>query len=124
MKYALINSEGSVDRICSNIDPATGTKAGWKWVPFRVVTATCGPDQVREPDKLVIREDGVVRRQIVRDMTAVELEQRAARERQEYLRSLCTGKHIVLVRALLGEVRGKPLTDEEWRAWVEGVVGA
>jgi hypothetical protein len=121
-KYALVSPDGEVARIAGNIDPMVSTKDGWRWLPFAVVAKECGQDQVREPDTLTVYKDRVVREQIVRDLTEREITERTAAMRADLVESLTSTKFAPLLRAILSEVRGAPVSDEDWKAFIEGVV--
>jgi len=83
MTHALVNPDGVVDRMASNIDPTVQTKPGWRWLP---VEPTPEPDH---PGKLetataerVVRDGKVVtqwtvtRRPIEEQLAAVKAEAR------------------------------------------------
>lgn len=123
-KYALVGPRGQVDRIQANIDPTVGTKAGWRWLPFVLIEKECGVDQVREIETLTVFVDKVVREQMVRTLTALEIDERDQKARADKIDAVANFKTSPLIRTMLGEVRAKQLTDEEWRAFVEGALSA
>lgn len=73
-EYALISPEGAVDRYSFNIDPNTGTKAGWKWLPVTRWQETLGVGQVYGVPVTEIDKDGVTVTTPARDKTQAEID--------------------------------------------------
>lgn len=76
MLHALINPSNEIDRVEENINPNTGTKSGWKWLPVEwqdrpvynpKFQITKGPEYVVESTKVTVLWS-------IRDKTEEELE--------------------------------------------------
>lgn len=73
--YALVSPQGVVDRYDDKVDPNTGTKPGWKWLPVEqeATPAFDSKTQVCEP-VAVVAAARVLRTWSVRDKTSEELD--------------------------------------------------
>ena len=75
MTYALVRPDNTVDRKASNIDPNTGTKPGWRWLPVHLVNPSFDPaTQVKQGPVDAVEASRVVETYTVREKTAAELD--------------------------------------------------
>lgn len=71
--YALVSPENIVARFATDIDPSTGTKPGWRWLPVEDTVPVADASQVLEGPIITIDEKRVTRVWSVRDKTAEEI---------------------------------------------------
>ncbi len=122
-QYALVGPDDTIDRIASDIDPKTGTKPGWRWLPYEVVGAVCdGATQVREQPSVDVLEGKVVAREKVRDKTAKEIAADEARKRDAMIAACLRNPLAPVCRRLLSEIRGQEFGEQAWRDFIEDVV--
>lgn len=71
--YALINPDDEIDRIASDIDPETGTKPGWRWLPVEDTRNSYDAAlQVESGPVITVLANSVTRVWTVRDKTTEE----------------------------------------------------
>lgn len=75
IEYALITPDGIVDRYSFNIDPKTGTKPGYKWVPVEEIKKEISdPSQIYDSPVVSVLNDKLVKTWNPRSKTEKEIE--------------------------------------------------
>ena len=121
--HALVGPDDQIERIASDIDPKTGTKPGWRWLPYEVVAAVCDDvRQVREPVSVEVLETKVVAREMVRDRTAKEIAAEEARRRATMVAVCLRNPLAPICRRLLAELRGQDVGEQEWCDFIKSAV--
>ena len=126
MNYALVGPSNEVKAVASNIDPQTGTKAGWKWLPL----VNIRPDfdsqtQMSEGPVRSFYADRVEDVWTVRNKTAPELTAEVESRKEQMLDSLNDIQNKVLfnhenrIRALEGKAA---ITPAQFRAALKGLL--
>ena len=82
MLHALVNPDGTIDRVAANIDPTVQTKPGWRWLPVEEQPRPAENDletltaqQVVNGNKVVVQWSAA-RRPLEKQLMAVKKEAR------------------------------------------------
>lgn len=96
--YALVGPNDVVNRVVASIDPNTGTKAGYRWLPFveQPDPAYDSETQTLESPITTVEAKQVVRFRSVRDLTAQEITDRVEAMKDHAIDRLTTGNRVIL----------------------------
>lgn len=125
MRYALINPQGQIDRIRSDVDPTVATKAGWRWLPCPVVAPPAHDPltEVVTGPTYEVGETSVTEVWIKRNLTAQELSDRKDAVVDALARQELIFKVLFDQEKRLRVLEGKPaITAAQYRAALKAAI--